>query len=247
MRLFILISIAALACLSLTGCDQDGQAKPTVSAETKEREPAPATQPAPDAPLPLPLTLPARHTICGGHRPIVGEPNMGPPRKDKRPPFLAPRGTVNLARGKKVTSSDPEPIIGELKFINDGDKQSSDGCFVELALGRQWVMIDLQAEARIHAIVVWHHWREHRAYRDVVVQVDTNSDFGRCTMLFNNDHDNSSNLGKGVDKVYFEDYQGKLIDCKGVRGRYVRLWSKENTSDESNHYVEVEVYGKWVE
>ena len=40
-----------------------------------------------------------------------------------------------------------------------------------------------------------------------------------------------------------EDYQGKLIDCKGIQGRYVRLWSRENTADESNHYIEVEVHG----
>ena len=33
------------------------------------------------------------------------------------------------------------------------------------------------------------------------------------------------------------------MDTKGVKGRYVRLWSKGNTSDDQNHYTEVEVWG----
>jgi len=77
-----------------------------------------------------------------------------------------------------------------------------------------------------------------------VVQVGKDEDFIDYKTVFNNDHDNSAGQGKGTDKVYVEDYQGKLIDCKGVKGRYVRLWSNENTTDESNHYIEVEVFGK---
>ena len=43
---------------------------------------------------------------------------------------------------------------------------------------------------------------------------------------------------------YLEKNEGKLIDAKGTRGRYVRLYSNGNTSDDMNHYIEVEVYGK---
>jgi len=47
---------------------------------------------------------------------------------------------------------------------------------------------------------------------------------------------------------YFEAAEGKLIDCKltnkeGVKGRYVRCYSKGSTADDQNHYTEVEVYG----
>ena len=34
-----------------------------------------------------------------------------------------------------------------------------------------------------------------------------------------------------------------LIDPKGIKGRYVRLYSNGNTANDLNHYVEVEVYG----
>jgi len=43
---------------------------------------------------------------------------------------------------------------------------------------------------------------------------------------------------------YIETYQGKLIDGKGVKGRYVRLYSNGNTANKLNHYIEVEVWGK---
>ena len=36
----------------------------------------------------------------------------------------------------------------------------------------------------------------------------------------------------------------KLIDAKGFQGRYVRCYSKGNTNNDLNHYIEVEVYGK---
>jgi hypothetical protein len=61
--------------------------------------------------------------------------------------------------------------------------------------------------------------------------------------VFNNDHDNSGR-GVGKDMSYVETAEGKLIDARGVQGRYVRLFSRGNTANELNHYTEVEVYGK---
>ena len=66
---------------------------------------------------------------------------------------MIPEGCTNLAAKKKVTSSDPAPIIGELSLVTDGDKDGSDGSFVELAPGKQWVQIDLENPADISAIV----------------------------------------------------------------------------------------------
>ena len=37
--------------------------------------------------------------------------------------------------------------------------------------------------------------------------------------------------------------EGRLFDLKGVKARYVRLYSNGNTTNDLNHYVEVEVYG----
>ena len=41
-------------------------------------------------------------------------PNLEPARTGKRPDFMVPAGTVNLAKGKKVTASDSDPVIGTL-------------------------------------------------------------------------------------------------------------------------------------
>ena len=62
--------------------------------------------------------------------------------------------------------------------------------------------------------------------------------------LFNNDHDNSSGLGVGKDKEYIETNTGKLVPGKSTKARYLRLYSNGNTSNELNHYIEVDVYGK---
>ena len=52
--------------------------------------------------------------------------------------------------------------------------------------------------------------------------------------------------GKGTDLAYIESFEGRLFDGKGAVGRYVRLYSNGNTSDELNHYCEVEVHGSLV-
>jgi hypothetical protein len=161
-----------------------------------------------------------------------------------RGPFYVPKGTKLLSLKKPVASSDPQPVIGELSFVTDGEKSGEDGYFVELGPGTQWVQIDLGAENTLAAVLVWHYHSQARVYRDVVVQVSNDKDFVTgVTTIFNNDHDNTSGLGIGRDKEYIETNEGRLIDPRGAKGRYIRLYSNGNTSNDMNHYVEVEVYG----
>ncbi len=117
--------------------------------------------------------------------------------------------------------------------------------FVDLGPFQQYVTIDLEKEYEIYAIVVWHYHQNPRAYIDVVVQVADDPDFVmNVRTLFNNDHDNSAGMGVGTDWHYVETAEGKLIDAKGEKARYVRLHSKANSADDSSHYIEVEVFGK---
>jgi hypothetical protein len=168
----------------------------------------------------------------------IDVPNLEPKLTGKRPDFLVPAGTTNLAKGKKVTASDNEPVVGTLDLVTDGDKEGDEGSWVELAPGRQWVQIDLEKPAEIAAILVWHFHSQERVYRDVVVQVSNDATFSQGVTTI---YDNSS---AGTDRPYIETYQGKLIDARGVKGRYVRLYSHGNTTDKMNHYIEVEVWGK---
>jgi hypothetical protein len=193
--------------------------------------------------VPIPLELP-KPLFVGTPVPIK-VPNLEKPSGTKRPPFLAPAGTVNLARGKPVTASDTYPVIGDIPFVTDGEKDGSDGTFVEFGPDLQWVQIDLGASANLYAIVFWHFHAQARVYHDVIVQVSDDPEFkAGVTTLFNNDYDNSSKLGAGKDPSYVETAEGRLVDAKGVKARYVRLYSNGNTTNELNHYVEVEVYGK---
>lgn len=171
-------------------------------------------------------------------------PNLEKPLGKLRPPFLAPVGTKNLALNKPVTSTDDAPVIGEVEMVTDGDKEASDGSYVELGPFKQSVTIDLEAKSTIYAIVVWHFHKQPRVYYDVVVQVSDDPNFVKnVTTVFNNDIDNSAGLGVGKDMHYVETAEGKLIDTKGVQGRYVRLFSNGNNNNDLNHYVEVDVYG----
>ena len=196
--------------------------------------------------VPLDIRLPMPTFTSGGYSFRV--PNIEKPLGKPRPPFMAPVGTRNVALGKPVSSSSHEIIAGDLKMITDGDKEARSGRYVELLPFSQHVTIDLEAEYRIYAVVIWHHFQQQRVYFDVVVQVADDLDFvTNVRTLFNNDVDNSAGLGVGKDMHYVETSEGKLIDAKGVKARYVRLYSNGSTSDGLNHYIEVEVYGKPVQ
>jgi hypothetical protein len=226
---------------------------PTITPPT-----VPSTPPTPTAPtaaqpgtlgsqtggvklVPIKIELPA--PAFRGTPVPRNEPNVEEPSNKPRAPFLAPEGTVNLARGKPVTCSDPAPASGEIDFVTDGDKEASDFGYLELRPGTQWVQIDLGQKAAIYAVLLWHNHAEARVYRDVVVQISDDPDFLQAQTVFNNDYDDSSGLGIGSNMGYVETSEGKLIDCRGIEGRYVRLYSKGNNLDDKNNYTEVEVFG----
>jgi hypothetical protein len=190
----------------------------------------------------LKLTLPKPMFI--GTPTNIKSPNLEPVTGKSRGPFMVPQGTKLLSLKRPVTSSDRQPVIGELEMVTDGEKEGGDGYFVEIGPGKQWMQINLGARYAINAILAWHYHSQARVYRDVIVQVSDDKDFLKgVTTIFNNDHDNSSGLGVGKDKEYIEVAEGRLFDPKGVAGRYVRLYSNGNTVNDLNHYVEIEVYG----
>ena len=209
---------------------------PEAPQEEATREPAAANL------VPLGIELPA--PAFRGTPVPLDEPNVEKPLGKPRPPFLAPEGTVNLARRGPVCSSDPMPTAGELDYVTDGAKEASDFGYLELHPGMEWVQVDLGGKATVYAVLLWHNHADARVYRDVIVQVSGDPDFLEAVTVFNNDHDSSSGMGIGGRMGYVETAEGKLIDCGGVEGRYVRLYSKGNHVDGKNHYTEVEVYGR---
>lgn len=192
---------------------------------------------------PLKIELP--EPFFGGTPLDYWGPNLEPESYKDREPFLAPKGVQVVSRGKAVTSSFTEPLIGSLKQLTDGDKDYAKSSLIELGAGLQWVQIDLEKEYEIYAVLVWHFHEGKRVYFDIVVQVSNDPEFKKdVKTIYNNDYDNSAGLGVGQDKEYVESHQGRLIDAKGVKGRYVRCYSKGNTANDLQNYVEVEVWGK---
>jgi len=165
---------------------------------------------------PLEIKLP-RAMFTGTEKPIRVS-NLKKFSTEDRPPFLAPAGTTNVALGKPVTSSDEEPIIGEIEMITDGDKEAADGSYVELGPFLQHVTIDLEEMYEIYAVAVWHYHQNPQVYFDIIVQVSDDSDFiTNVRTLFNNDTNNTAGLGVGTDMHYVETNKGELIDAKGAQ------------------------------
>jgi len=232
------LSLAALSALALTlaGCGGSGDASDASSS-------APADNAAAAAAGGKTLTTEIPPEQIEGTPMPIKVPNLQQAPK-KAPAIQVPEGVVLLSAGKPVTGSDDFPIVGELAYITDGDKEAGQGYYVELLDGLQWVQIDLGAPAEIYAIWVWHYHLQARAYHDVVVQISNDPNFeNNVTTVFNNDYDKTAGLGQGGDAPYVESRFGKLISVDGVTGQYVRLYSNGSTSDSMNHYIEVEVFG----
>jgi hypothetical protein len=259
MRYVLVIAVVLGLVISLgsvaRGDEKKAGAPTTQPAATQPAKPAdskPAAAKPEPKPMPANLAELVELELKLPKPAFKGTPTNAPPgikleavRKGPRPALLVPAGLTNLALGKAVTASDMEPIIGTLKLITDGGKEAGEGSFVELGPKKQWVQIDLQEPAEIYAVLVWHYHGNARVYHGVAVQVADDAAFKtNVRTLFNNDHANALGLGAGTDLQYWETYEGKLIDAQGAKARYVRLWSNGSTSDDQNHYTEVEVWGR---
>lgn len=191
--------------------------------------------------VPLKLNLPA-HTTKGTPEDLPAGPNIEPPPKTAPTPIQVPQGVSNVAAGKPVTSS-VNPYTGELTQVTDGKREPLDEDVVEFKKGTHWVQVDLGESFPIYAIVIWHDHRLLQAFHDVIVQVSDDPEFKTgVTTLYNNDTDNSSKLGVGTDREYFELEFGRVIPVKGTKARYVRGYTKGSSLSAINCWQEIEVY-----
>src|SRR5271156_3218546 len=99
-----LLGVAALTCFGIilsAGLEAQAQAKGAEGGAAKL--------------VPLPIQLPK--AMFEGTPQNLAVPNLEKPLGRPRDPFLAPAGVTNVAKGKKVTSSDMEPVIGEIDQV----------------------------------------------------------------------------------------------------------------------------------
>ena len=192
--------------------------------------------------VPLSFELPGQRVVTGLTS-FWGR-NLEPRSNKSRPPFLAPEGTTVISRGVAVTAS-AAPTRGKLAQITDGIKDYGPENAVALPSGTQYVQLDLGAEKTLYAALLWHTLDRVNIYFCVVFEISNDPTFTTgVTTVYNNDDLNEAGLGAGKDKTYFESAEGRLIDFKGARARYIRCYSRGNAFRDTNDYVELEVWGK---
>jgi len=202
-----------------------------------------AAKPAGDL-VPLALKLPAPG-FKGTPKDVETNAFTEPLSDKPRPAMMVPSGLKNLAPGSKITCSDKTAASDALAKVVDGDKEASDQSIIFLRKGTQYIQLDFGSPQELYAAVVWHAHNSAKIYHDVIVQVANDPDFiDKPQILYNNDRDNTSGLGVGTDREYFETHEGRLINMKGVKARYVRFYSKGSTESALNEYTEIEVYGR---
>jgi hypothetical protein len=212
-------------------------AQPALAADAPKDKPASGL-------VPLMLDLPPA-AFEGTKKDMPTNPLVEPLSKTPRPPMMVPPGLKNLAPGAKATCSDKNATAETLAKLTDGNKQPNDDAIIYLRKGTQWVQLDFGAPRELHAIVLWHAHDVAKVFHDVVVQVSDDADFAAGVQtLFNNDLDNSSGRGVGTDREYFETREGRLIDAKGIKARYLRCYSNGSTESRMNQYTEIEVYAR---
>lgn len=189
----------------------------------------------------LVLELPAP-TLKGTPEQLPEGPNIEPNSDKPRPALPVTKGVKNIALGKTVTTS-VKPFTGELEQLTDGKKEAFDYDTLEMKKGAQWIQVDLGAPHTLEAIAIWHDHRYIQVMHDVIIQASDDPEFKTgVTTLYNNDTDNTSGLGVGTDREYFERHFGRVFDAKGVKARYVRAYTKGSNLSALNCWQEIEIY-----
>jgi len=189
----------------------------------------------------LVLDLPAP-TLKGTPEQLPSGPNIEANSDKPAAALLVPAGVKNIALNKPARTS-VSPFSGEATQLTDGQKEAFDYDTVEMKKGTQWVQVDLGQSFPLQAIALWHDHRYIQVVHDVIVQVSDDPEFKTgVTTLFNNDTDNSSGLGVGTDREYFERHFGRVLDGKGTKARYVRGYSRGSHLSALNCWQEIEVY-----
>ena len=194
--------------------------------------------------VPLVLKLPAP-AFKGTPKDLPEGMNVEPLSDKPRAAIMVPKGCENLAAGVVPSCSDTNISTEKLAKITDGNKDLYEESIVLMRKGVQHLDIGLKKPSEIFAIVIWHAHDTQKVYRNVVVQIADDAAFTQnVRIIYNNDSENKSGQGVGTDRQYFESAEGKLIEVKGAKAQFIRLWSRGNTESAQNEYTEVEVWGK---
>ncbi len=110
-----------------------------------------------------------------------------------------------------------------------------------------YLQVDLGNIYKVSSIQLYRYWNGGRIYKGTVIALAENeADFAdkTATVIYNSDVDNTHGFGTGEDATYAETGDGKTFTLsEKVKARYVRVYMHGSNGGQTNHIVELEVYG----
>jgi len=155
--------------------------------------------------------------------------------------FLLVIGILMIA-GPVIGSDEPENLAFEMPVTMSGG--AGQGAAVMLTDGNTetdpylggpaWVQIDLEEEVQIDTIKLWHYYGDGRTYHENKVALSDKGDFlGEEIVIFDTENG---------DEEYPETAEGKTITFDPVSVQYIRAWVNGSTSNEWNHWIELQAF-----
>ena len=132
-------------------------------------------------------------------------------------------------------------------YVDFGADSRTDASYLQVDLGAVYQLQSDENGSLTDVIKMWRYWNGSRTYKGTVIAVAEKADFSDQTIVYNSDTNNEMGLGAGTDSTYAETSAGKSFSLKtATKARYVRVYMHGSGSGNTNHIVELQVFGKQV-
>ncbi|BBF42163.1 ABC-type nitrate/sulfonate/bicarbonate transport system, ATPase component [Lachnospiraceae bacterium KM106-2] len=168
--------------------------------------------------------------------------------------FVDYKKLTNLALGRNVSYylTNGDMKLGEKSdrpssMAVDGNKTNGSSNYAEFGsdddTNSRYMQIDLGDSFSVHMINMWRYWNDGRFYNGTVIALAENADFSDAFVIYNSDKANVHGFGFGREDLYQETAAGMSFQFNKVNARYIRIYMCGSSKHNTNHIVEVEVFG----
>ncbi|KAB7789955.1 discoidin domain-containing protein [Bifidobacterium leontopitheci] len=131
-------------------------------------------------------------------------------------------------------------------YVGFGSDDKTEGSYLQVDFGAVYDIENTEGGAE-GAAKMYRYWADSRTYNGTVVMLSENGTFaeGDRTIIYNSDKENFFKFGAGTENTYAETSAGKAFNVPaGTKARYVRVYMHGRNGGNTNHIVELQVFGK---